>query len=193
MRARGLGGLILAVFLTAGCAMRPPPKLYVLSPATDVPAMGEAPVRAIVRVRLPSFLDRRDIVSKEGRNRLEVNDDNRWGEPLGENMEHVLAEDLTRSLGTVRVVVPQEGRGKAVPYEYLIDLDAYEAQGDRAIMRGRWQLRDLRSGRTVAESAFDLRRAIKPGDYSSIVAALNRNLNDAGRRMADATVARLQP
>lgn len=182
---------LMVAALLAGCSPRPDPQLYVMSPAPETAHPGDTmaePVVAVLRVRIPDYLDRPQIVSRNGSNALEVDDDDRWAEPLNESVPRVLAENLSHSLPGARVVVPQEARGQKIPYEYLIALDAYESDGHgSAVMRGRWHLRDTRNGRIVAEGRLDERRPLTSDAAPEVVAALNENLNEASSQIAEAT------
>ncbi len=182
---------VLAVLLVAGCAQRPDPNLYVIAPAADAVnhthSAGE-PLVAVARVSLPEYLDRSQLVSRRGANALVVDDDNRWGERLADSMPRVLSENLSHFLPGGRVVTPEEARGQKVPYEYLVALDAYEPDGNgSAVMRGHWLLRDTRKGLVVAEGVIDERRPLPSARAADAVAALNENLTDASRQIAEAT------
>lgn len=181
----------VVVVAVAACAHKADPNFYVMTAAPETAAAdagGPQPVVAVMRVRLPQYLDRPEMVARSGANALVIDDDNRWGEPLAESVPRVLAENLSRHLPQGRVVVAPEARGDTVRYEYLVALDAYEPDGaGNAVMRGRWHLRDTRTGRAVAEGVIDERRAIGSAAAPAAVAALNENLNDASRQIAQAT------
>lgn len=184
--------LVLATALmAASCGQRPDPQLYVISPVPDTAAPGEKvgdPVRAVLRVRFPDYLDRPQIVSRSGANALELNQDDRWGEPLDEGLPRVLAENLSHYLPGARVVVPQEAPGHDVPFEYLVSLDAYEPDGQGSVvMRGRWHLRDERRDKVVAEGRIDERRPLASRAAADVVAAMSESLDEASRQIADAT------
>lgn len=187
---------LIGALVLAGCAQQPDPQLYVMSPAAETGKVfesGAEPVVASLRVRLPEYLDRREIVSRSGANELVVNKDDRWAEPLDESVPRVLAENLSAFMPGARVVVPSEVSGQDVPYEYQVSLDAYEPDGKGSVvMRGRWELRDERRNRIVAEGRIDERRPVASGGAPEIVTALNENLNDASRQIAESTMARIK-
>lgn len=183
--------LTAAALLAAGCAQKADPNLYVMTPAAEAasrPDPAREPVVAVTRVRLPEYLDRSQLVSRSGANALILDDDNRWGEPLAESVPRVMAENLSHYLEGGRVVLPEEARGDKVRYEYVVALDAYEPDGKgNAVMRGHWLLRDTRKGGVVAEGNIDESRPVASGNAPDAVAALNENLNDASRQIAEAT------
>ena len=51
-------------------------------------------------VRLPGYLDRREIVTRVAQSRFDVSENDRWAEPLDENFTHVLAQNLSVLLGS---------------------------------------------------------------------------------------------
>lgn len=192
---RRCSAVVAILVALAGCGQRPPPALYILSPtlAPEAPAGGAGmadPVVAVLRVRIPHYLDRPEIVSRTGANALVIDEDARWAEPLDESVPRVLAESLSRRLPGMRVLVPQEARGRTVRYEYLVGLDAFESDGaGNAVLRGRWHLRDLYRGRVVSEGRLDERRPGASPDAAEVVAALNQTLDAASRDMAEAMAA----
>jgi uncharacterized lipoprotein YmbA len=100
------GAVLLA--LLAGCSS-PPTRYYVLSPVSGSPAAatGATPLR-VDRVRIPSELDRSQIVSRLGPNRLEVASTSRWAAPLNEMIRRVLSADLAARLPQGLVIDPYE-------------------------------------------------------------------------------------
>ncbi|MCR6632842.1 MAG: PqiC family protein [Magnetospirillum sp.] len=185
------GMAVVLVLAVAACSYKAEPQLYVMSAEPEALAAGPGkpePVVAVMRVRLPEYLDRPELVARSGANALVIDDDNRWGEPLSESVPRVLAENLSRHLPQGRVVVVQEARGERPRYEYLVALDSYEPDGTgNAVMRGRWHLRDTRTGKVVEEGLIDERRGMASTAAPDVVAALNENLNDASRQIAEAT------
>jgi uncharacterized lipoprotein YmbA len=86
----------LAVMMT-GCTS-PDPAYYNLQP---VPGSVVSLPRMVVEVRRPGlagYLDRSDIVLKSVDYRLNVNGQLRWGEPLGDMVGRVLAQNISQRL-----------------------------------------------------------------------------------------------
>ncbi|MBC7905133.1 MAG: membrane integrity-associated transporter subunit PqiC [Rhodospirillaceae bacterium] len=188
--------LTLVALLAAGCGQLADPNLYVIVPAADAverTESGAEPLVAVARVSLPEYLDRSQLVSRSGANALVLDDDNRWGEPLADSVPRVLSENLSRYLPGGRVVTPEEARGQKVPYEYVVALDAYEPDGQgNAVMRGHWLLRDTRKGNVMAEGMIDERRPMASTKAPDAVAALNENLSEASRQIAQATAGKVR-
>jgi hypothetical protein len=184
---------LLLLLPLAACAGRSDPNLYVMAPAAarSEAVQDRGPVVAVVRVRMPDYLDRREIVSRQGANALHVADNDQWGEPLDEGVPRVLAENLSHDLAGGRVVAARDAHGLSVPYEYFVTLDSYEPTDGVAVMRGHWQLRDTGSRQVLAEGVIDQQRPIAAHGYGAMVQALNDDLNDSSRQIAEATEARI--
>lgn len=182
---------LIVLVAVAGCAQRPPPRLYVLSPApvgSEASAARVEPAVAVLRVTIPDYLDRPQVVSRSNANALKIDYDSRWGEPLDRSVPRVMAANLSSYLPGVRVVTPQETRGRNPRYAYEITLDAYEANGrEQVVMQGRWQLRDRRNGKVVAAGPIADQRPAGGSDTAAIVAAVNDSLTTVSRELAAAT------
>jgi uncharacterized lipoprotein YmbA len=85
-----------AVTLTA-CASADPTYYTLMAVPGPVLAGGPATIE-VRRPGLAGYLDRSDIVLKSADYRLAVNSQLRWGEPLGDMVGRVLAQDLTQRL-----------------------------------------------------------------------------------------------
>jgi uncharacterized lipoprotein YmbA len=85
------------LLLTTTCAS-PDPTYYTLQPVPGATFPGGPPTVEIRRPGLAGYLDRSDIVLKSADYTLRVNSQIRWGEPLGDMIGRVLAQDLTQRL-----------------------------------------------------------------------------------------------
>ena len=88
---------LLVLLAVAGCAS-PDPAYYTLRPVagTAVPS-GGGPVK-LARPGLAGYLDRPEIVRNSATNRLTLQSGERWGEPVGDMIGRVLAEDMGQRL-----------------------------------------------------------------------------------------------
>ena len=96
---RGLLGLALAAIVPA-CAS-PEPAYYTLAAVPGQPKPGGPGQVELRRIGLAGYLDRSEIVRANSAYSLRLNGAERWGEPFGDLVARILAEDLnTRLLGT---------------------------------------------------------------------------------------------
>jgi len=92
--------ILLLLATLAGCAS-PEPAYYTLAPIPGAPAPGGPKLVELRRPGLAGYLDRPEIVRANSAYSLRVAGAERWGEPLGELVARILAEDLnTRLPGT---------------------------------------------------------------------------------------------
>lgn len=157
-----LSAASLAVYL-AGCVGRSQVSDYHLLTAR-ADASAAAPLNASIGVgpvRIAQFLDRTQIVTHAGGSALQFRDGERWGEPLEQGVQRVLAQNLaaltgaeTRNFPWRQNVTPDY----AVRVE-IVDLDKL-ADGSYLLEAG-WVVEDLKNSAVVKtqQEKFTLRAA----------------------------------
>ena len=100
--------LISLALIAASCASSPTPRYFRLSVPADLAVMGEpgadTPSVVIGPFQLAEYLDRPQMVSRDGANGITVADYERWAEPLDANFQAVVAANVGRLLGSDRVL-----------------------------------------------------------------------------------------
>ncbi len=94
---------IAAMLVLAGCQASPTPSLFTLAARPGAVVASRPMSVELRRVGLAGYLDRPEIVRGTVQYRLTVNDQDRWGEPLGRMMDRVLTEDLVERLPNASV------------------------------------------------------------------------------------------
>ena len=171
----------MACLLLAGCALgrSPVATTWVLDPVAargPSEASAETGALSVERVRVPDWLDRSQLVVRGADGRLELDEQARWGEPLGRGLQRVMAENLA-SLLTDRPVIAAPAPPRTV-IAVRLSLDFIEAarrsDGElRVKVRWEFQAADGKSLRRGL-STYDT-QAVKPGPAGT-VAALNEAL-----------------
>ncbi len=193
---------LAAVLLLAGCASTPPSSFYTLTPLPDATVRrGDVAAGGIAvglgPVTFPQFLDRPQIVTRDGANRLVVNEFRRWGGSVQDDFLRVWSENLAYLLGTSRVALfPSESR-MALDYRVPAEVLAFEGAADGvAALRVRWSVMDdrLRRSYTSREDAYrcpivDVGTAAEAGSdvdarYTALVSALSACLGEFSRDVA---------
>ncbi len=179
---RGTGIALALMTLVAACGTKPPPRLYVMAPPeADATSL---PVEATLRVTLPAYLERPQIVVRRNTYHLVPNDDDQWAEPLDKATARLLAEELSRKLTRGKVVVGGNGDVTAAR-EYLITLDAFEPlDSGQVLLSGRWQLRDAQGGKNLASGTLHQLRNILGKDPTAMVAAMSEALTAVAQEIA---------
>ena len=189
-----------AMLLLAGCATTPPSSFYTLTPlpaaagsAGDV-SSGDIAV-GLGPVSFPLFLDRPQIVTRDGANRLVVDEFHRWGGSVQDDFLRVWGENLAYLLGGSRVALfPSESR-MALDYRVPAEVLAFEGTADgKAVLKVRWSVTDdrLRSSYTAREDTYRCPFRVAGADgavteqrrYAAVVAALSDCLGELSRDVA---------
>lgn len=166
----------LAAALLTGCFGSPRPEFYALRTGAE-PAIASLPMLglAIGPLDLPRYLDRPELVTRaadRADDRLLVADAHRWGGSLASDVLRVVADDLSRLLGTARVVVyPAQPR---FPADYRVVLDVREFAGELGgpvTLRMRWTLVAAADGSAVAVEESHVEQPTASASYAALVEA----------------------
>jgi len=182
----------IAVFLfLAGCASSPPSRFYTLTPIGPQEAKQSAPAAAnpvsvsVAPVEIPDYLDRPQIVTRDGPNELRLAEFDRWGGNLGENIASVLAEDLAQILGSDRVYVFPRLRAEKADYSValrVISLDC--SPGDRVLLKAQWTLSAGAERKMVATRVTTSGERLNDKSYGTMAAAISRTVEQLSREIA---------
>ncbi|WP_430475317.1 PqiC family protein [Thalassospira lucentensis] len=173
--------VLLAPLLVACAAQSVPDRYYLLSPTVQQvsePSI-QAPVIGIGPVTIPSHLDRSTIVSRSSTNRVEVNSGYRWAEPLDENINRVLMDNMGRTGKASRLEAFPWTSRDGVDWQVVLDIDRFERQPDgNVILTARWKLIRFESGEIVRAATYN--KVSMPSDTSieSTVLAMSTLLSD---------------
>jgi uncharacterized lipoprotein YmbA len=186
-----LAAALLAV-LVAGClGAAPTPNFYTLSAASGA-AGGEAVASrselglVVGPLDFPRYLDRPEIVTRDGSHRLVLADAHRWGGSLRSDILRVVADDLGRLLGTSRVAIyPSEPRFPA-SYRVLLDLREFEGiPGGNVVLRVRWTIAGVPDGRALAVEESRIEQPVASASFNDLVSAESAALGTLNRQIAE--------
>ena len=181
---------VLLLVGLAGCATSPPSSFYTLTALPETREAGGAPGVALGvglgPVSFPQFLDRPQIVSRGGGNRLTIDEFHRWGGTLQDDFVRVWSENLSSLLGTSAVfILPSEVR-YPLDFRVAADVLAFEGTSDaQALLKVRWVVLDHQRERTLVVEETTYRRALaEPRDEAALIAAMSSALGDFSRDVA---------
>jgi uncharacterized lipoprotein YmbA len=184
--------MIFMILAVAGCGRTKRSEYYLLTAGNGSAAAsrtldGADITIGIGPIEVADYLDRAEVVSRDGANRLEVAEFHRWGEPLGENIHHVLIENLTEMLPDARII--EFPWHSAIPVDYLIaaDFDHFEASDDGYVaLSVRWRV--LRpSGPEILFSTVTAYRDPVAGEgYEPVAAGMSAMLARLSVEMVEA-------
>ena len=192
--------LAALLLVTGGCATTQPPRLYMLSPLSEQsePASRvEQPVTLAIGVgpvRFPEYLERKAIIRQGSGGRISAATAHRWAEPLKESFSRVLAENLSLLLGTDRIALYPWRSWQTVDYQVAVDVIRFDAGIDGDVwLVAQWAIREHGSERPLLEKRSRIRLPLTAADYSAIVVAHDRVLEQLSRTIADAIIQLQRP
>jgi hypothetical protein len=143
---------VALVMLPGGCSLldrgaQPKTRFFMLNslstsgkpvqPLATLPqvAIGVGPIR------LPEYLDRRDIIVRNSRNEFELAELSQWAEPVADTFARVLGDNLSILLGSDKVVAfPWRS---SIPVDYQVVMQVLQLDGlpgELVVLRARWQV-----------------------------------------------------
>jgi hypothetical protein len=139
----------------AGCASAPS-RFYTLNSTATGDGSPAANCSVVVGpVSIPALVDRPQFTVQVATNRVEVDEFNRWAEPLNDNIARVVAGDLAVLLGTSQVTAASLANFDPT-YRVSINIQRFESvPGKSVLVEALWAVRKSAggaafSGRTIA-------------------------------------------
>lgn len=177
-----------AVVVLSGCAGTPPAQFYSLDNALLAPPAASSDLSlALGPVDLPQYLDRPQLVSRDSGNRLRVDEFNRWGGALDEEIQRVLAARLMNALGTQRIYEYPGGIVTETDYRIALAIRNFDGRlGGPVMLDVGWSLFDDHNGKLLAVRQVQYREQAQDDSYSAYVAALDHLLTRLSGDLAQA-------
>ena len=122
------------------------------------------------------MVDRPQLVVRVAPNRVDILEQQRWAEPLHDEIPRVIAEDLSRLLGSSLVSTNFQHAGPEPQCRVLLDVVRFEAAGEAVSVEVLWSLRRASGGASLNGRSL-VREAAAGGGYDALVAAYGRALN----------------
>jgi uncharacterized protein len=185
--------LAFAVVLAAGCSSAPPVRLYVVTPIAGPAPAARAPGPAVVvaTVRLPEYLERPQLVTRSGDNRLQLEEFHQWGGNLGKDLTRVMAENLSVLLGSDAVIAAPHTQRTRPDYRVEVEVLRFERAGDgRVHLTAKWWLQRGADGSSVASPTTALSSEPLPegAGAEGTVAAMSGLYGELSRVIAQAVL-----
>jgi uncharacterized lipoprotein YmbA len=181
----------VVALLALGACVSTPSHFYILnplSPSEAIPATAAAqgPVIAVGPVTVPKYLDRPQIVTRSGRDRLTLGEFDRWAEPLPDNIARVLGENLARLVPTDHILLQTWPRPADLDYQVRVEALQFDGGlGGESTLLALWSLLD-EGERLLLTQRASLTVPVAGRDYEAMVQALNQMLEALSRDIAAA-------
>lgn len=127
--------LLIAMGMLSGCSVNPKISYYHLSaPAfTSIPTANKD-VRVMVGpVSLPTLIDQPELVVQDGANSVKLYSHQRWAGSLKNDVERVVASNLTQELSTPHVWSYSQSLQTQFNYQVFLDVQSLESQLGREV------------------------------------------------------------
>lgn len=182
-------GMIGVLLLLTACGGKTPPSAFYALSALDG---GGAPIGSETReirvgvgpIRLPDYLNRPQIVIRQGANRLIVDEFHRWGGSLEEDLLRILTENLGMLLGSEQVRIYSEELDTP-DCRVRLSLQRFEGTDQqRALLKGSWSIVGPRTGKLLKTGEGLFQAPAAGADYESLVNAMSDAVAAMSREIA---------
>ncbi|MGD9079805.1 MAG: PqiC family protein [Desulfobacterales bacterium] len=191
--------ILTAAVLLVGCGSSPPPvEFYTLNSLSGTmqqasPAVANQNIGiGIGPVEIPKMLDRPQIVTRTGPNKLRMDEFHRWAGPLKDGFARVLAENIGLLLATDRVAIyPWEIDFKP-NYRIAVDIRYFEGQlGENVILEAIWRVSGQEGQEIQIVKTSVIKETLSSPDYEALVAAKSQTIAQLSREIVQ-EIQRLQ-
>jgi len=190
----GPAALIALILLAYGCGGRTPAVVYYTlnheasdAPRSPAAADGGPFLVGVGPVAFPQLLDRPQIVTRSGPNRIEISEFHRWGAPLREAFGGRLVEDLNALLPKCQVTLFP--RRNAPPPQVRIGITVHRFDGhmgQAVFLDATWTISGPEQNAIIARRRYVLQEPATGDGYDSLVAAQSRAVTRLSRELAEA-------
>lgn len=182
--------IVTAAFWLGGCTSSPSARFYTLNPlghqeANQPSPAGKPASVGIAPVEIPDYLDRPQIVTRDGRNVLKLAEFDRWAGSLSDNITAVLAENLAQLLGTDRIFVYPRLQAEKAEFSVMTRVLRLDCKpGEQVFLKVQWTLLSGPERKDVATQVASFTERLNDNRYETIAAAVSRTLEQLSREIA---------
>jgi len=183
--------LLFMTVVLVGCrSAAPPVEFYTLSALNPAMTKANPTVAApniavgVGPVQIPQVLDRPQIVTRTGPNKLTLDEFHRWAGSLQADFAQVLAENISLLLGIDHVAVYPWEVGFAPDYRIAVDIRSFEGQwGENVLLDVIWQITDRSGTKTLAVNKSFITEPLPASSYDALVAAQSQAVAQLSREI----------
>ncbi|GAB6140045.1 hypothetical protein JCM14076_07740 [Methylosoma difficile] len=183
--------VILAAALLVACAETPSPTFYVLEAGHVAPMTAQGNVKprtiGIGPVTIPSLVERKQIVTRNGSNNVQIAEFQHWAAPLKDNIVSVLQQNIAGQLpNDVIRTYPWSAFGN-VDQHIVIDITRFDASlGQSITVEANWVVLDENSHVMLSSGHSLINKPLQDGSYQAVTAGFSQALTQMGRELAAA-------
>ena len=187
--------LTAALLTLAGCSIlepqADPSRFYVLTAsaggAENVASRSASDLTiGLGPIKLPDYLDRSQLVTRLGPNRVAFSDFERWAEPLDRNFSRILIENLVAVLNTEKIISLPAFVPISVQYEVPIEVQRFEGDEKGNVeLVARWAIRSPAADKLIRTGESHIKE-VGGSKTEEVVAALSRAVGRLSEEIANA-------
>lgn len=185
---------LVAVF--SGCfGTSPASRFYTLTPVETLkPSVNSGLDVAVMvgPVTIPDYLDRRQIMTRSGRNELVLAEFDRWGGSLDGEITRVLIAGLGERLAPIRIaVLPWRSSSLTDArriYRIPITVTRFDGTpGESVTLNAAWgvEVKEAKKEETLLATESTITEEVRGKDYGALVAAMGSAVDRLGKEIAD--------
>jgi len=182
----------MVIFILTGCRSATTPiEFYALTPLIGAPeadkatGLGDAVAVGVGPLQMPKIIDRPQIVSRTGLNRINVDEFHRWAGSIYEDFLTVLALNLSALLQTNWVAAYPWEEYFDPDYRVYLEVNQFDGRlGEYALLNITWTVTGRQPGDILRVRNSVIKEAVQSADYEAFVAAESRILAALSREMA---------
>ena len=180
---------LLFSFLAGGCAKGPPPNLYMLDLpfGTELAGIEKGIAVGVGPVELPQYLDRPQIITRDGTYRLQASDAHVWAEPIKSSASRVLVVTIAAALDSNRVYIIPTRTRTPLDWRVTIDVGRFDgAIGGEVLLAVRWSLFRGDDKNVALTRVSIVEEPVTGESYAALVSAQSRALSRLAEEIAAA-------
>lgn len=188
--SNGLILLCASVLLTA-CAATPPTNFYTLEPINQPVAVSATNAKkrliGIGPLSLPALVDRKQIVTRDDNNAIQIAEFHQWAAPLKDNVLSVLSRNIAVLQPNAMVrPYPWSVYGE-MDYRIIIDISRFDSQlGKSANLEASWAIMEEKNHTIVSNGQANIKQPLNNASYESMVLALGKLLSEISQQLSAA-------
>jgi uncharacterized protein len=138
-------------------------------------------------VTLPEYLNRPQLVTRDGSNRVRLADFDSWIEPVQGLFARTLVENLSALLGTDDVLLLPQRRPVRPDYQVEVEVARFDVDtSGNAVLDARWWVLDGRGEAVLRSGRSSIVQPAATGDQAAAAQALSGTLIGMSREIAGA-------
>jgi uncharacterized lipoprotein YmbA len=140
-------------------------------------------------IKIPEFLNRPQIVTRQSENELTINEFHRWGDSLEAQTTAVLVENLSTILNTPNVSAYPWERPFVPEYQLYIDFRRFEGKiSGPVVLEAVWWIVETEDNKRLVTRRSSLKEPTTTKGYKAYVTSLNTALEKLSQEIATGVV-----